>query len=367
MKKRCYVLFSRPLTLELGDDFNPSSLGDATLVDLGSELDVRTTTEQQFRFSPRLADRLIHLRVAYRVFKGLLSHRGTVVTGRYGEDFARLRGVLGVRTPPMILLDVEWRHKRIGGLTAVLSRISHRLVARGATKIGVFCEEEAKRYAEWYGISPNKFVWIPYCTEVDPADYSCEDGGYVFSAGSYDRDWELFFRAIRDLPIEIRIAAAESTIPSELDIPTNVRLLGRLSFRDYHQALANASLIALALRDNHLRCPGIRTYVAAMRLGKCVVVNDPLGAASYIRNGETGVLVPSDSSEELRMAIQNLCSDAAKRRSIGEHAREYAATHFCPSHYVQALSALVASLSNPQSAIDSFETRPPQSRTREGF
>lgn len=102
------------------------------------------------------------------------------MTGRYGDEFALLRAVVGLRRARFVLLDVEYCYKHNGAIRSAVSRIGHRLIARGATKLGMFCKEEAIRYSEWYGIKSDKFIWLPSSTAVDPARFSATDGDYLF-------------------------------------------------------------------------------------------------------------------------------------------------------------------------------------------
>jgi glycosyltransferase involved in cell wall biosynthesis len=173
---------------------------------------------------------------------------------------------------------------------------------------------------------------MPYCTGVHAEDYPASEGGHIFSGGNWDRDWPTLFDAIRGLNVEVRIAAARKTVPVDI-APPNVTLLGGVSADEFHRQLASATLVVLSLRDLGLRLPGIRTYVAAMRLGKCVILNDPVGARSYIQDGVTGVLVPPKDPEALRSAIAKLLHNAELRSTIANSARSFAARHFTMEMY----------------------------------
>ena len=329
------IVFSRPRTLELAREARLPS----DFVGVADELQLANDCEQ--RCWRRFADRATKLRLLLRLLPCLCG-ADCVVTGRYGEEFSIFRGLLGLRHPPFILLDFEWRHKHRSTFRRLASKLIHRLIARGATKLGVFCKEEAVRYSEWYGIVPEKFVWVPYCTGIEPTDFPASDNGYIFSGGSYDRDWPTFFSAVHDLPAKVRIAASPSTVPSLQPSLANVTLLGRVAHDDFYRQIAGASLVVLSLTDNQLRFPGLRTYVSAMRLGKCVIINEPIGARSYISNGETGILVKQGDAGELRRAILSMLENEPRRSAIAQRAREYAAQHFSMESYFRRLESLAA-------------------------
>ncbi|MCG2682722.1 MAG: hypothetical protein L6306_03810 [Planctomycetales bacterium] len=73
-------------------------------------------------------------------------------------------------------------------------------------------------------------------------------------------------------------------------------------------------------------------------------MNDPIGAASYIQNGSTGILVPGNDPVELKQAIVVLLNDARRRTEIAQSAKEYAEQNLSPEHYFCRLRADIASL-----------------------
>jgi glycosyltransferase involved in cell wall biosynthesis len=78
-----------------------------------------------------------------------------------------------------------------------------------------------------------------------------------------------------------------------------------------------------------------------MRLGKCVVVNDPRGARSYVADGKTGLIVPARDPAALRAALERVLEDSTLRQRLGENAREYAAERFSADRYAADLAALL--------------------------
>jgi glycosyltransferase involved in cell wall biosynthesis len=254
--------------------------------------------------------------------------------------YAALRGLLPGRRKPHLLLGVEWLHRHRRWWRKLISVWDHRLIARGAWKIQVFCESEAADYAAYYGIDRNKFVWIPYCTDVDDRSYFVSEGDYVFTGGTQDRDCETLFRAVQGLPIELQVAAREDRVTSER-VPANVRLLGRLTKDEFWAALAQARVVVLSLDPEVMRRPGVITYVTAMRLGKCVIVNDPRGGRSYIADGKTGIIVPARDPGALRTALLRVLEDDALRQRLAASARDFAGHHLGTDRYVAELAMLL--------------------------
>jgi glycosyltransferase involved in cell wall biosynthesis len=325
------ILFSHPVTLHFE---LPASEGSRCI---GQEaVDVR---EFGLRFGPRLGELLLGIAYAWRILRSTRSNK-ILVTGRCGQMYAALRGLLPRRPKPHVLLGVEWLHRHRRWWRRLISVWDHRLIARGVWKIQVFCESEIADYANYYGIDRNKFVWIPYCSDVGDQDYLACERDYVFTGGTQDRDYDTLFRAIDGLPVQLRVAAREDRVSAE-HIPSNVLLQGRLSKDDFWSTLAGAKVVVLSLDPEVMRRPGVITYVTAMRLGKCVIVNDPRGARSYIADGKTGSIVPARDPGALRSALSRVLEDSSLRKRLGANARDYATRHFGVDRYVNDLATLL--------------------------
>lgn len=91
-----------------------------------------------------------------------------------------------------------------------------------------------------------------------------------------------------------------------------------------------------------MRRSGVITYATALRLGKCCVVNDPSGASSYIRHGETGYLVPSEDPLALRHQIEFLLANPALIESTGHAASQD--LRFTPEHLLRSITEEVTKL-----------------------
>jgi glycosyltransferase involved in cell wall biosynthesis len=326
------ILFSRPVTTHVDVPLPPGSRVFGHEAD-----DIRSFG---LRYGAGLGEFLLGGAYALRLWQQARLF-DVLVTGRCGQMYAALRGFLPWRGQPHVLLGVEWLHRHRLWWRKLISVCDHRLIARGAWKIQVFCESEAADYSAYYGIDPGKFTWMPYCTDVNAGRYPTSDGGYLFTGGTQDRDYDTLFRAVERLPAELRVAAREDRVTADRR-PANVRLLGRLSKDDFWTALAGARVVVLSLDPHVMRRPGVITYVTAMRLGKCVVVNDPRGARSYVADGQTGLIVPARNPAALRAALEQVLEDGALRHRLSENARLYAVEHFSADRYAADLAALLS-------------------------
>jgi len=332
------VIYSHPLT---APQVRPPS-GFATL---GNESDLSLEFGQRYRFLGRFTEYLLRLSLAVRLLF-LRRNVDAVVTGRYGEFFALLQSLVGFGRKPCLLLDIEWYAIHSGSWRSGLNRWLHRRIVHGASRIQVFCHAESLNYAAYFGVDASKFVWIPYCMDVAKApEQSPTPGNFIFTSGTHQRDYATLLAAVTDLPLELHIAAPVSAFAS-LRIPSNVKILGTLPADRYRSTLLASRFVVVSLDPHVLRRPGVITYVGAMSAGKCVVVNDPLGASSYIQHGDTGFLVGPQDPVALRAQLLALAESPETVDRIGQNAQRVAMEQFSAVRYFPLVEAAV------QEAID---------------
>jgi glycosyltransferase involved in cell wall biosynthesis len=82
------------------------------------------------------------------------------------------------------------------------------------------------------------------------------------------------------------------------------------------------------------------SVMEAMAAGLPVVSTAVGGVPELVREGETGLLVPSGDAAALARALQALVDDPARREAMGKAARQHAITHFDIRHTVRQYEAL---------------------------
>src|SRR5262245_2779436 len=224
------VLFSCPMTLR-GSPVLPEYL-------LPWESEARLSSAYAKKYPRQISEYVLRCGYALTLLKRRFQHEA-IITGRYGELFAALQALLPFGRKPHLLLDVEWPYRRPQWWRRRVSTLLHRWIAQGAWKIQVFCKIEAENYAAHYGIDRSKFVWIPYCTDLDAAASPVAEKDYIFTGGLQNRDYATLAAAVKDLAVSVRIAAPAERLDRSALAP-NMEILGRLSPRDYFTALAGA-------------------------------------------------------------------------------------------------------------------------------
>jgi glycosyltransferase involved in cell wall biosynthesis len=137
------------------------------------------------------------------------------------------------------------------------------------------------------------------------------------------------------------------------DGPYRRRLEGRGAIlagprRDIPEILAASDIVALPSRFGE-GCPN--AILEAMSAGKPVVAARTGGIPEVVADGETGLLVPREDPDALRVALLRLAGDPALRARMGAAGRERAAREFPPSRLVQGYEDLYSELTAPRAPI----------------
>jgi glycosyltransferase involved in cell wall biosynthesis len=333
-KENLRVLFSKPMTFRGDIDLPP---GFNQIFD-----ESRTTFELSKKYGYPMCDYITQAKLFFKLLVNRHKH-DVIITGRFGDFFTILQALIPIGKKPYLLLEPEWMSNHSPGIKKSISLLLHKLISRGTAKIQVICEAEADNYSKYYGISRDKFVWIPYSTNETDEIVDIQEKDYIFSGGRNQRDWKTLYHAVKDLDIEVRIVAPKGSI-DERYMSNNMTLLGRLPRDEYFKEMASARLVVLSLEPDIMRYPGVITYVYSMRMGKCTIVNEPIGAKSYIEEGKTGFIVNSSDPLALQNKIEELLNNHELRREIGRNASHHAKEHYSLESYLDQLSDIAHSI-----------------------
>ena len=108
----------------------------------------------------------------------------------------------------------------------------------------------------------------------------------------------------------------------ELGLGHQVRFLGQV--RNVRAVMEGAAIFILPSLTEGVSL----TLLEAMASGLPVVATRVGGTPEVVVEGETGLLVPPSSPDELAQAILNLLQDSELRRQMGEKARQRIKQHF---------------------------------------
>jgi glycosyltransferase involved in cell wall biosynthesis len=195
-------------------------------------------------------------------------------------------------------------------------------------RFAVFSKMERALYASEFEIDVHKIDFVhwgvnPPRLEGEPI----EAGDYVASVGGNARDYGTLIETARLMPDTRFVIVTRPQNLIGLDFPPNVTVHKNLPLNATMNILGHSRLVALPLVGSDVPC-GHVTLVAAMHLGRAVVITDSTGVADYVENGVTGVTVEMGSAVELRRALEELLRNESLLKSLAENGKQFA-TRYC--------------------------------------
>ncbi len=215
-----------------------------------------------------------------------------------------------------------------------LSKWAIGRVDRDNVHYGVLSSWELQTFPHVWDVDPSRVHFTPFCATARPLEYA-PDGSGVLASGNSLRD----YRALTGAADRIN---ATVTIATSLPLPEVRAGNLRTGFLkpDAHERLARESaVVVVPLLAGTERSAGQQTYLNAMGRGKPVVVTEAPGVSDYVRDGETGLVVPNDP-DALAEAVNGLLADPDRARRLGQAARADVEARFTLRAYVDRLLAV---------------------------
>jgi len=167
----------------------------------------------------------------------------------------------------------------------------------------------------------------------------------ICSAGLERRDYETLLEAVRDLDLELTIAAANPWSKddplSRAALPPNV-IARRCDYRELRELYDRSEFVVVPLHDVDFQAGSLVMY-EAMAMGKAVIATRTRSHAfgDIVRDGETGLLVPPHDPHALRDAIERLHRDPDEARRLGANARRIVERGLNHDEYVRRMVGIV--------------------------
>lgn len=134
-----------------------------------------------------------------------------------------------------------------------------------------------------------------------------------------EKNFEFHLRLYGSGPLQEALARQISN----LGLVGKVTLGGPISQHEVIEQIAKSHLVVMPCRkDSTGNMDGIPTaFMEAMAIGRPVISCPIAGIPELVRNGETGILVPSNDPRALASALIQIGGDEALRIRLGHHAR----------------------------------------------
>lgn len=289
-------------------------------------------------------------------------HDATIVFGAVGfrDAYSDLiaAAILGKRRRTVIVTECIWEptSRSFERLLGFRPQASHdrsppqRRAFRSAVKLidspsVHYCVEsthELRLFPSVWGVDPARVHFTPFCYWIDDTKTPPAAGGTVFAGGDSLRD----YRALLGAATSVDAKFVVGTHLPLAAVPPNVEA-GPLSSANFDAAFRAAAVVVVPLAADSLRAAGQQTYLSAMALGKPLVVTDSPGVRDYVRDRDTGLIVPPDDPAQLATAIRWLLdpSNAPEVAAMTGRARDVARARYSREAYFGRLFDLVNELS----------------------
>ncbi len=274
---------------------------------------------------PDNARRVSEVIDAFRLSRRGAHYDGIVTGGTFlGLIYAAIGALIARRRPAHVMIDCLW-YRESAPAKRALRRALTRLAARSVYRFIVWASHEVDDYAREFGISKNKFVYVPFHYTLDTFDDSITDEGYLFSGGDGDRDYTTLIEAVSGLDIPVIIATRRLEALKEMKIPAHVKLYSPDPV-EFRSLMARARLTAVAMAGGLLHSGGQQTCLNAMAMGKPTIAVGKRWASDLIDDGCTGLIVEYGDADGLRQAIQWVMKEPEKAALMAKQGRKQALT-----------------------------------------
>ncbi|HMP89765.1 MAG TPA: glycosyltransferase family 4 protein [Kiritimatiellia bacterium] len=217
--------------------------------------------------------------------------------------------------------DLLWRIKT--GLYRCLARRAIGFITNSTTEI----ETNSKRF----GVSPDRFRYVPLNTTISKPEQINNPGGYLFCAGRTLRDNATLAKVINATPDEWQIVTGLRDFNND-SLPEHVTIHREISRDHYLQLLRGARIVILPLLETE-RSTGQVVLLEAMSFGKPVITTRAPGTIDIIRHGENGYLVEPGDAAGIKKILEDLIKDPEACLRIGHQAlSDVQAIHTTPKH-----------------------------------
>jgi glycosyltransferase involved in cell wall biosynthesis len=197
---------------------------------------------------------------------------------------------------------------------------------RNVSRFVVYSSMERELYARYFGIPLEKIdviLWGVGKPPVETPDTPIEQGDYICALGGNARDYTTLMAAVAKVPEIPLVAVMRPHNLHGLDVPPNVRLHVAIPYPRAMNILQHSRFMVLPLKGSEVPC-GHVTLVAAMHLGKTMIITNSNGVADYIQDDVNGVTCEAFSPDALAGAIRALWNDRDRCRRLEETGQRFA-------------------------------------------
>ncbi|MEM7127652.1 MAG: glycosyltransferase family 4 protein [Chloroflexota bacterium] len=208
-----------------------------------------------------------------------------------------------------------------------------------------------KRFIEerWQ-VQSEQVVFTPFMVDSDffsPAQVKPQQRRMICAVGLEFRDYPTLIEAVRDLDVEVVIAAASPWSKREdsteyVEIPENVTVQ-KFSQFELRQLYADSLFVVMPLYEVNFQA-GVTALLEAMAMERAIICSRTSGQTDVVVAGETGLYVPPEDPYALREAIVRLLASPELAEKMGRAGRCRIEEEMSLERYVERLNQFVRGL-----------------------
>ena len=205
-----------------------------------------------------------------------------------------------------------------------------------------YAQTEVDFFVNQMGLPRNKVKYIPYCADWD---YFSKVGklkrNLVVSAGmDASRDYITLLKAVKDLPIQIRIACRSENLAG-LEIPGNVQVGFVNSYQKMRRLFQRARLVIVPLKE-----AGQRVVLEAAAAKCPLIVSRVKGmtTAYEFKHGQHLIYTRPGDVVDLKTKIRYLLAHPEKSKRIGQAASKLVRQNYTSVHLAKNVAKLIGEL-----------------------
>jgi glycosyltransferase involved in cell wall biosynthesis len=208
-------------------------------------------------------------------------------------------------------------------LPSKLKIVMLKLGLRQADRLVTFSRIEREVYSRAFNLPKDRFYFVYWGANAPIVSDDDSFGHYVSSIGGNARDYATLMDAARRLPRIPFIVVGRPENFAGLDLPQNVTRHVNTPLDFAMNLLKNSRFMVLPLNSSEVPC-GHVTIVAAMHLGKAMVVTASSGVDDYVLANENALVSPTKDAHAMSTLIEKLWDDRDLCAQLGSNGKSFA-------------------------------------------
>ncbi|MBI5591932.1 MAG: glycosyltransferase [Deltaproteobacteria bacterium] len=180
-------------------------------------------------------------------------------------------------------------------------------------------EKEKEIYTKRFNIHPDQIAFYP----MKPAAYLLEKeayskGGYLFSYGNSDRDYDTLIEAVRRLPFQTVIVS--KTYQPMQPLPPRIVLIREKPWDELLALIGSSCMVILPLQSYWIAA-GQTAMLETLALGRPLIVTSNMATIEYATDKQTALFFEAGDDGNLKKHIQFLMNNPVVAENMGRQAR----------------------------------------------